>query len=114
MPVCRLPGAESSACAALIAEYAEKELLPPEEEKPKGRKLLWAKLCSLQPQLEACILAANPSWKADMIPERCARSAAFAPDVAGVPLLAAHSCHRVLRWMPLQQLGSHCPHVGPQ
>ena len=67
-------GANSSPRTASIAEYAEQELFFPlsldflyfEED----RLSKWQQLGRRHPKLEACILAANPSWQADLIPAK--------------------------------------------
>ena len=64
---CRLRLAHSTA-----AEYAEARLFPLLDPKKDGQKRteMWSELGSRHPELQASILAANPSWKAEWIPEK--------------------------------------------
>jgi hypothetical protein len=57
---------------ASVAEYAEQKLFASlrSPESPQDRLFEWQQLGWLHPGLEACILAANPSWQADLIPAK--------------------------------------------
>ena len=64
-------GANSSPCTASVAEYAEQKLFfPLNPDFKEDRLSKWQQLGRRHPKLEACILAANPSWQADLIPAK--------------------------------------------
>ena len=64
-------GADSSLCTAAVADYAEQKLFAPLSlDPPKDRLSNWQQLGWRHPNLEDSILAANPSWQADMIPAK--------------------------------------------
>ncbi|KAI7839690.1 hypothetical protein COHA_006497 [Chlorella ohadii] len=58
-----------------LMEYAEARLFPLLDPKKDGQKRteMWSELGRRHPELEASILAANPSWKAEWIPEKADR-----------------------------------------
>ena len=64
-------GADCSLRTAAAAEYAEQKLFAPLGlDAPQDRPSKWQQLGRRHPGLEACILAANPSWQADLIPAK--------------------------------------------
>ena len=68
---CWPPGADSSLRTAPAAEYADQKLFVPLTlDPPKDRLSEWQQLGRRHPGLEACILAANPSWQAELIPAK--------------------------------------------
>lgn len=72
MLACWPLGADSSLRTATAAEFAEYRLFAPLTIRPKRDRLSkWQELAGgRHPNLQACILAANPSWEADSIPAR--------------------------------------------
>jgi hypothetical protein len=68
---CWPPDADSSLRTASGAGYAEQKLFASLRlDSPQDRLYEWQQLGWLHPDLEARILAANPSWQAELIPAK--------------------------------------------
>ena len=64
-------GAHSNLCTASAAGYAERKLFAGRSlDDPQDRVSKWRQLSWRHSKLEARILAANPSWQADILPAK--------------------------------------------